>query len=143
MFCVALGGILLISGCGESYDSSIEGTVTLNGQVVPAGLVAFHPVSPGPAAYAVIEQDGSYAVRTGREASLPSGEYQVSVVANEPPTIERSAQGGPPPPGKDITPAWYRSKETSGLLFKIEPGSNEINLELTTTPPAGWKPPKR
>jgi hypothetical protein len=114
--------------------------VTLDGKVVPGGLVAFHPMSAGPAAYAMIDENGSYAVRTGRGAGLPSGDYQVSMTANEPPAIARTEQGFPPPSGKSITPAWYSSKETSGLQFNIEPGANEINLELTTKPPAGWNP---
>lgn len=138
-----LGGALAISGCGGTYESSIEGVVTLDGTIVPRGLVAFHPVSPGPAAYAVIDENGAYVVRTGRESGLPSGEYLVTVIANELPTVERSASGGPPPPGKPITPPWYRTKETSGLKFNVAPGSNEINLELTKQPPAGWKPSAR
>jgi len=113
--------------------------VTLDGKPVPAGLVAFHPLTQGPSAYAVIEQDGRYHVRTGRDKGLPSGEYQVSVTANEPPAVARTEQGFPPPPGKSITPDWYRSKDTSGLQFKVESGSNEINLELTSTPSAKGK----
>ena len=42
------------------------------------------------------------------------------------------------PPGKLITPMWYRSKESSGLTYNVESGSNEINLELKSQPPAGW-----
>jgi hypothetical protein len=142
-YCVALGGILVLSGCGGSYDSSVEGVVTLDGKAVPRGLVAFHPMSAGPAAYAMIDDHGGYTVRTGRETGLPSGDYQVSVTANEPPAVARTEQGFPPPAGKSITPAWYSSKETSGLQFNIAPGSNQINLELTSKPPAGWKRPGR
>ena len=89
----------------------------------------------------MIGEDGSYSIQTGREAGLPSGEYVVSVAANEAPTAAQTAKGGPPPPGKAITPAWYRMKETSGLKFTVKPGKNEINLKLSSQPPSGSKPP--
>jgi hypothetical protein len=129
----------LIAGCGGPYDADASGVVTLDGTVVPRGTVSFTRVGGGPAAYAVIQDDGAYRVRTGREFGLPAGEYQVTVIANEPPATEKSASGGPPPGGKAITPAWYRTNETSGLKYSVSPGGNEINLELTTKPPAGWK----
>jgi len=129
-----------IAGCGGTYDSSVSGTVTLDGNPVPRGTVAFIPVASGPPAFGGIESDGSYSVRTGREDGLPTGEYQVTVIANEPPAVQQSASGGPPPPGKPITPVWYRAKDTSGLKYTVESGDNEINLELTSQPPAGWNP---
>jgi hypothetical protein len=131
---------LLAGGCGGVYDSTVTGNVTLDGNGVPRGTVAFHPRSGGPAAYSPIADNGSYAVRTGRESGLPAGEYDVTVTANERPSEADIAKGGAPPPGKAITPIWYRSKESSGLKFTVEPGSNVINLELTSKPPAGWTP---
>ena len=71
-------------------------------------------------------------MRTGREEGLPSGDYDVTVTANEPPAATQNGGGGPPPPGKAITPIRYRSKATSGLSFVVEPGDNEINLKLTS-----------
>ena len=136
---VALAGVVVIAGCGGTYDASIEGVVTLDGKTVPTGLVMFHPLSVGPSAYALIDETGRYSVMTGRESGLPSGEYRVSVAANEPPAISQTATGGAPPPGKPITPAWYRTKETSGLQFKVEPGNNTFNIELSSQPPPGYK----
>jgi hypothetical protein len=134
---VALVALLFASGCGGAYDSSVAGVVKLDGKTLPRGLVGFHPVSAGPSAYAVIDESGGYAVRTGRESGLPPGEYCVTVSANELPATERTETGNPPPPGKSITPAWYRTKQASGLKFTVKPGKNEINLELTSKPPAG------
>ena len=136
---VLMLGLTCLAGCGGTYDSSVQGAVTLDGNRLTRGTVAYHPVAGGPAAYARIDDDGTYAVRTGRETGLPSGEYQVTVVANEPPA-KRDPAAGPPPPGKPIAPIWYRTKDTSGLRYTIEPGNNEINIELSSAVPAGWSP---
>jgi hypothetical protein len=88
----------------------------------------------------MIEPDGKYKLRTGREEGLKSGAYTATVAANEVSTA-RGKNGGPPPMGKSITPDWYRDPATSGLTFNVEPGDNEFNIDLTTTAPPGWKPP--
>jgi hypothetical protein len=137
---IVTSGAVLAVGCGGTYDSSVHGTVSLDGSNLTSGIVAFYPTTGGPTAYAYIGADGEYVVRTGREEGLPSGEYGISVTANEAPTSATRADGGPPPPGKMITPVWYRSKDTSGLSRTVESGDNEINLELTSQPPAGWNP---
>jgi hypothetical protein len=111
----------------------------LDGKIVPRGAVVFLPSSGGPSAYGLIDDDGKYLVRIGREPGLPAGDYQVTITANEAPSTADIEKGTPPPPGKAITPAWYRMKETSGLKYTVKPGKNEINLELTSQPPAGWK----
>ncbi len=133
---------ICLAGCGGLYDAKVTGTVSLDGQSLSRGTVAFNPASGGPAGYSMIDRHGKYAVMTGREQGLPSGDYTVTVVANESPATQGNRQGGPPPPGKPITPAWYRTKQTSGLRHKVNPGQNQINLELFTEPPPGWKPLK-
>jgi hypothetical protein len=127
-------------GCGGPFDATLTGVVTLDSKVVPRGTVALHPTAGGPAAYAWIESDGTYTAKTGRAKGLPSGEYQVTVTANEPPAVQQTAQGGPPPPGKAITPPWYSSTETSGLSVTVQPGANEIDLELKSQPQVGGRP---
>lgn len=134
-------GMLLMVGCGGPYDSTVTGMVTLAGNPLPRGTVSFIPQSQGAAAYGTIASDGRYVVRTGREEGVASGQYTVTVVASEPSAQARGKDGGPPPMGKSITPQWYGDAATSGLNYTVEPGDNEINIELTTTPPAGWKPP--
>lgn len=135
--------LLAVAGCGGPYNADVSGKVTLDGNVVPTGTVSFLPAGGGPAAYARIDSSGNYTIRTGREEGLPAGEYSVSVVANEPPAVQQTADGGPPPPGKAITPPWYRSQQTSGLKFTVAPGSNTIDLTLSSQPPDGWKPTRR
>jgi hypothetical protein len=136
---IACSALVCLSGCGGNYDSSVSGKVTIDGRTVTNGTVAYQPVAGGPAAYGRIEPSGDYVIRTGRETGLPAGEYQVTVTANEPAATLQTEKGGPPPPGKAITPAWYRTKETSGLKFTVKSGSNTIDLELTSQPPAGLK----
>jgi hypothetical protein len=139
----AIGAIACISGCGGTYDATVSGVVTIDGAIVPNGTVAYSPVAGGPAGYSPIETNGAYVIRTGRENGLPAGEYQVTVTAYEPAKMLQTEKGGPPPPGKALTPAWSRTKDTSGLKFTVNPGSNEINLDLKSQPPAGWKPGAR
>jgi hypothetical protein len=144
--CVGTGFLCMLAGftgCGGPFDSSVTGIVTLDGNIVPRGTVSYQPKAGGPAAYARIEEDGKYSVHTGREEGLPSGDYYVTVTANEPSTVTQTASGGPPPPGKPITPLWYRARDTSGLSFVVNPGDNEINLELKSQPPPGWNPRRR
>lgn len=139
-----LGACVLSSiGCGGPYNSDVSGNVTLDGETVPRGTVSFVPVGKGSSAYGRIDSSGNYFLRTGREEGLPAGEYAVSVVANELPDMSKVPEGTPPPPGKPITPPWYRSQTTSGLKFTVEPGGNQIDLQLTSDPPADWKPTRR
>ncbi|HEX3598740.1 MAG TPA: hypothetical protein VHU84_01285 [Lacipirellulaceae bacterium] len=133
--------ILCAVGCGGPFDSKVSGKVTLDGVTLSTGMVAFVPVSNGPAAFGRIDSSGNYVVETGREVGLPSGEYRVAVGANEEPKATKSADGGPVPTGKALTPVWYARKDTSGLKYTVTKGSNTINLELNSKPPAGWKPP--
>lgn len=133
---------LFVAGCGGPYDASVSGIATLNSTPLVSGTVKFTPEQTGPSGYGLIDTSGAYTIMTGREEGLPSGSYVVTVVANEP-SIPNKNESLPPAPGKPITPIWYRDPAQSPLKYKVEPGSNEFNLELTSQPPAGWKPPGR
>jgi hypothetical protein len=134
---------IALVGCGSEYDSTVNGIVKLDGNVVPTGTVTFAPQSSGPTAFSLIAPNGKYSLHTGREEGLPPGQYLVSVTAHALPASLRSKDGGPAPLGKAITPDWYRDAATSGLSFDVKPGDNELNLNLTSTPPPGWKPPPK
>ncbi len=133
---------LALAGCGGPYDATVSGIVSLNSAPLTSGVVSFAPEATGALAYAQIGADGKYELRTGREEGAASGQYVVSVISTES-TGDRGKDGGPPPMGKLVTPQWYGDPTTSGLTFAVEPGENEINLDLTTTPPPGWKPPPK
>lgn len=120
-------------GCGSRHGATVSGKVSLDGQTLPSdsvGSVAFYPVAGGPPATGSIDDDSYYTLRTGREASVPPGEYTVTVGASQRPTQSATSDGGPPPPGKPITPTKYRLPRTSGLQYTVEPGGNTIDLEL-------------
>jgi hypothetical protein len=132
--------MLAAVGCGGPYDSAVTGVVTLDNEPLPTGVVSFSPQGQGAMANGQIRSDGTYQLWTGREEGLASGEYVVTVIATDS-TGDRGKDGGPPPMGKLISPAWYQNPATSGLTFTVAPGDNEINLPLTKTPPPGYKPP--
>lgn len=138
-------GIMMLSavGCGGSSESTVQGVVTLDGNPLSDGSIAFIPSAGGSQAYGTIRGSGEYKIYTGRELGLPPGEYKVTVVSRKPAATQRTEEGGPAPGGESITPRWYALPDMSGLLVKVEPGSNNINLELTSQPPAGWKEPAR
>jgi hypothetical protein len=131
-----------LTGCGSRYDASVKGAITLDGKPLPRGTVKFVPQGSGPAAYGSIDSDGSYSIMTGREKGLPIGDYIVTVVANEPST-QGSNPSLPPAPGKPITPQWFRDQAVSPLKYSVKPGKNEIDLDLTSTPPPGYKVTKQ
>ena len=133
---VALSAIL--AGCGGSNNAAtVQGVVTLDGVPVPAGSISFVPSGGGTQAYAMSDESGNYEAYTGREPGLAPGQYRVTVVARERPKVNQTETGGPAPAGASLTPRWYASLETSGLTFDVKPGSNHINLELNSQPPAG------
>ena len=126
---VCTATLLVLAGCGGPYDATAYGTVTVNGDRLSSGTVAFNPVSPGPPAMSAVESDSTYSIKTGQETGLAPGEYVVTVIASER-NLQSSPGGGPPIPGKMLTPLRYSAVSTSGLRFTVERGSNEINLEL-------------
>lgn len=141
--CLALLLIFVLTGCGGTYDSTVSGIVTLDGEPLGRGRVTFYPTTPGPPCIGTINGQGRYEISTGLEEGLPSGEYTITVVANAPPEQSEGERGGPPPAGKLLTPAWYKTKQHSGLKKSIQPGANEIELALTSEPPTGWVEPNK
>lgn len=127
--CVAT---LACVGCGGA-ESTVSGVVTLDGTPVDLGDVTFYPAQTGKgqAASGDITSGGEYTIQAGQTGGLPAGEYLVRVVSRGEPTPH--PQGGPPTPGKSLLPPRYGDASTSGLRFEVQPGSNEINLELKTT----------
>ena len=120
------GALALAVGCGV-HDSSVYGTVTLDGKPLETGTVTFHPAGDGAVAYGRIGADGSYRLHTGAEQGLAPGEYVVTVVATAAPPDPHSEVVG-----KLLTPARYGNLDQTDLHFTIEPGKNQIDLALRT-----------
>lgn len=101
------------------------------------GVVIFSPAIRGQnSSRGVIDTSGRYHMTTKHERGIPPGEYRVAVRVFE--------KGEPPAPGEradpdlpPLVPEQYLDVKTSGLLFKVEPGSNEIDIALTSNASAG------
>jgi hypothetical protein len=92
-------------------------------------MLVFAPVDSGKPASGSIENNGSYSVKTNRELGLAAGKYKVAVSIREVP--QNVKRGDRPPPGKLLIPEKYEQTATSGLEYKVEPGSNTIDIELS------------
>lgn len=130
---VGLGIFALLAslGCGGGKESQVSGHVKLDGNPVGPGTIVFVPAegASNPADGA-IQVDGSYSLKTSRTDGLNPGKYKVTVTVLDQPEVqpgERSMIAA-----KLITPEKYRDPATSGLEFSVEPGSNKIDVELTS-----------
>ncbi|MCX7425341.1 MAG: hypothetical protein NTW96_06910 [Planctomycetia bacterium] len=123
---------LAVGGCGSSLDSSVTGTITMDGKPLDLGngtcTVSFYPEAGGPAAQARVAPDGTYALKTGSTRGIRSGKYVVTVVATGP--SREPPPGSPPMPGPLLTPTRYGTKQRSDLRFTIEPGTNRIDIPM-------------
>jgi hypothetical protein len=123
--------LLLVAGCGGK-PATVSGTITLDGTPLARGSVAFTPVNGGQKATGVIASDGSYSLNTNRDVGLDVGEYRTTVVSREPGKVDK--YGGPPLPGKYLSPKRYANGATSGLQYNVTKGHNSIDIELTSKP---------
>lgn len=136
-----MAAVLFATGCGDKrpkLNATVEGTVTIEGELLTSGTVMFYPVGDGPIAYGKINTDGSYSLRTGQGnlkdpdgGAISSGGFIATVVATGPSSGESyKGEGGPPVIGKRLTADKYASKDTSDLLVSVKQGRNVIVLKL-------------
>ena len=127
----AMSLVLLISaGCNSKYESTVSGTVRLDGNPVDHGNIAFEPRDGGKMATSVIGVGGHYELRSNSDTGLEPGEYRVKVFVRE--VVPMPEGGGLPMPGKLLIPEKYTGASTSGLQYAVKPGSNEIDIELSS-----------
>lgn len=128
--------LLLVSfgvGCNQGpFNADVKGSVTLDGKPVPPGVVIFSAEGGGRnSSRGRIEPGGDYFLVTRHNRGIDAGEYRVAVQVYE--------KGDPPGPGErapanlpPLVPAKYLSVDTSGLTYTVEPGSNRIDIALTS-----------
>jgi hypothetical protein len=138
-----IGGLSLV-GCSSNdgvNNATVQGSVTIDGELAKSGSVTFNPEGRGPVAVGEIHADGSYSLRVGQgnlrdpdSSKIPAGEYVVTVMVTGP--TEKSAEataGAPPSNGPRLVALKYTTKKTSDLKYKVEAGSNIFNLTLLGT----------
>lgn len=130
-----LGGLSLwavAGGCRSETvsnlpeTSSVQGTVILNGQPLPEGVVKFHPAtSDANPASGMIQSDGTFRLSTyERHDGATIGTHKVTVVVN--PRLDGST---PDPPFQ--IPSTYQRVETTPLEVQVTgDGTNEVKLEI-------------
>ena len=135
---VSLGGLASCES-GKKPDATVQGTLTLNGELSPTGSVVFHPADKNaPVAYGTVRRDGTFALRIGQgnqrdldNSKIYPGLYVATVAIRGPSTPdEKLGEGAPPKPGARLSAAKYSSRENSGLEYTVKAGRNVINIEV-------------
>jgi hypothetical protein len=116
-------------GCGSHSApvGEVSGKVTFEGKLVREGRVTFLSSQTGAAADALLDQEGTYAMKN----PLPVGEYQVTVA----PLIVRQRIDGKGPvvgeekPAPDI-PTKYRTTGGTDLKATVKEGKNPLDFNM-------------
>jgi hypothetical protein len=130
---IALGAPSLL-GCGDDLASA-RGTVTVDGRPVEGGPQVYGTVSfyredgGGAPAVAVINESGTYTLRTGGQDGIEPGTYLVGIAVKK---ITPPAGPEGMPKAKLITPRRYSSVTQSGLREVVRPGENTIDFALSS-----------
>ena len=77
-----------------------------------------------------IQPDGSYELQTANTAGLRPGKYRVSVTILDQPDVPRGERSYEV--AKSRIPTKYNDINSSGQEFAVEPGSNSIDIKLSS-----------
>lgn len=146
--------LLVVLGCGAGSGptGSVEGTVTLDGEAVEAGVqIVFIETSTGKSVTGSTDESGNYKLETvdsaGTLIGVPIGTYQVTVTSSDNSTemtdeeyeiYMDSSQTVQDQMDADhagdnfIIPDKFHAAETSGFEFTVEDSENTIDLALKT-----------
>lgn len=123
--------ICLSVGCGSEYGATASGVVTLDGEPITPGRVTFAPIgSSAVPAVSDLDDDGRFSLSTQKKPGLAPGKYAVAVQAFRPPDVPQGQRSFKP--SEPLVPEKYLQVGTSGLEYEIVPGSNTVNVELTS-----------
>ena len=131
---LTVGLVVAAIGCREE-TAVVSGVVLLDGNPLAItkgvrGTVVFQPASrQGPTLNGLIDVTGHYELASGANKLVSPGVYMATVSAVE---ILLPSDEDSRPEGRLITPAKYASVSDSGLRFVVEPGMNDIWLQLYT-----------
>jgi hypothetical protein len=129
---VAAGALAFAAGCNTGPRSSVEGTVSYDGQPVGLGSIAFHPLNEdgGPSGAPGVGgpiREGQYHLE-GQRAPLP-GKCRVEIRWQKKTGKKVPGEGGQP---RDETvpviPAKYNTE--SELTVEVVPGRNTFSFDL-------------
>jgi hypothetical protein len=150
---VSLGWLVLSAllvtagGCGsDGYSGptgTVRGTVTLNGEPVPAGTGVVFVSDEGFSASGQVDAGGAYELSSANSGKrVPAVSYKVMISApsggegtaeetDYEAMMEASASGqASSAAALSAIPAKYGSTATSGLTFTVDAGDNTIAIEL-------------
>jgi len=122
--------VIAFAGCASESSSPVHGKVTLDGQPVEAGNIAFLPTAAsGRKAAAAIEQ-GAYALSMSDK--LPPGSYRVEISWPKPTgrKIPSADPGMLTDETREAIPGKYNT--TSTLTVEIAKGDAEKDFALTS-----------
>lgn len=123
--------LIAITGCsGGEKLVPVSGKVTLNGEPLTYGSVAFFPAADKgntrpDSVHGQLGPGGVYVLQVGDRTGAPPGWYRVSVHAYPPPTETK----GPPEPLGDPR---YHDHDKSGILFEVveKPAEGAYNIDI-------------
>lgn len=123
-----------LGGCrrGPAPIIAVTGKVTFKGSAVPGGIIVFCPDRSrghgGPIAAGIIENDGSYVLKTEDKPGAAPGWYRVTLVSHD--SSIQPASGRYAIPGS-LLPEKYRDPELSQLACEVQPDRpNRIDFNL-------------
>jgi hypothetical protein len=118
----------------KSKTVPVQGIVSCDGKPLTTGTITFRTDAAkgntAAEAFATIEEDGSYTLRTRHGSKVQEGAapgwYRVGVVSVREPAPNAPRIGAMPPPATPLIPIHYADPATSG-----------ISIEVNDTAPAG------
>lgn len=131
--------IFALQGCSSEGvgTATVQGTVTLDGELATSGNIVFHSKADHPTAYGVIGNAGAFTMRIGQgnlnnvnRSKIYAGDYIATVTLSGPPIENTEFAGAPPLPGPRLSAARYANKATSRLEYTVKSGMNVVNIEV-------------
>jgi len=123
-------------GCGGGADigptGEVEGTVTMAGEPLTAGSVAFYQPETGESGGAELDAAGKFKLET----PIAVGTYQVSFQPPDAPQPDDEASGKMATENAKMIPEGYQAGDTSDISATVKEGPNTFTFELSKQGPS-------